>query len=100
MNKKKKALFIALLYVSANLLSLNQPAVAVTASVPSVSSPTEVAMELSASEVVDWVCKVLITVVAVSAWTYAVVRTGGILLVISKEIIKYVTVPSIVCEWL
>jgi hypothetical protein len=49
--------------------------------------------------IMKWVCKTLTTTVAVSAWIYTVVVTDGITMVVAREIIKYVTVPAIVCDW-
>jgi hypothetical protein len=46
-----------------------------------------------------WVCKTLSTTVAVSAWVYTVVVTDGVAMVVAREIIRYVTVPAIVCDW-
>jgi hypothetical protein len=100
MKLKNKALLIAAICLTANFTATTQSAQAITSVTPETVYSSNTGAELSASEVIDWVCKTLITVVAVSAWVYVVVRSAGILLVVSKEVIKYVTVPSIVCEWL
>jgi hypothetical protein len=49
--------------------------------------------------IMRWVCKTLSTTVAVSAWVYTVVVTDGVAMVVAREIIRYVTVPAIVCDW-
>jgi hypothetical protein len=46
-----------------------------------------------------WVCKTIITTVAVSGYVYYVVQSGGVMMVVAREVIRYVTVPAIVCEW-
>jgi hypothetical protein len=49
--------------------------------------------------IMKWVCKTLSTTVAISAWVYTVVVTEGVAMVIAREVIRYVTVPAIVCDW-
>jgi hypothetical protein len=39
------------------------------------------------------------TSVAVSAYVYTVAVTDGVMMVVAREVIRYMTVPSIVCEW-
>ena len=98
--KTKKAILIVAICLATNLATTSQSAQAITSVTPEATYSTNTGAELSASEVVDWVCKTLITVVAVSAWIIVVVRSAGTLLLVSKEVVKYVTVPSIICEWL
>jgi hypothetical protein len=46
-----------------------------------------------------WVCKTIMTTVAISVYIYSVVESGGVTMVVAREVIKYATVPAIVCEW-
>jgi hypothetical protein len=64
------------------------------------SSTPMVASSISINEILKWVCKVAVTTVGVSVWVYSVVSTDGLLLVVSREIIKYVTLPTLLCGWL
>lgn len=100
MNKTRKGILIASIFIVANLAGNSEAAQAITPASSEYVSAYEPGADPSTSGVVDKVCKVLVTVVAVSAWVTAVVRTGGILLTVSKEIVKYVTVPTIICQWL
>ena len=54
---------------------------------------------LPAGSIMKWVCKTIITTVAVSGYVYYVVQSGGVMMVVAREVIRYVTVPAIVCEW-
>jgi hypothetical protein len=106
--------FSIVISVLAAVIHLSQPAFALPAVEVPISSistypsqsisvtdqPVPDAKSLSVGEIVQWVCKVLITVVAVSAWVYSVVVTEGILLVVARETIKYVTLPTVACGWL
>jgi hypothetical protein len=49
--------------------------------------------------IMKWVCKTIMTTVAVSAYVYTVVESGGVMMVVAREVIKYATVPAIVCDW-
>ena len=100
MNKKKKGILVALIFIATSLVGSTESAVAITPVTSEFSSSSEAGTNISAGEIVEKVCKVLVTVVAVSARVTAVVRTGGVLLAVSKEIVKYVTVPTIICQWL
>lgn len=100
MNKKWKRIFVALIFITTGIAGSNEAAVAITPVTSEFSSTPEAGTNVSAGDVVEKVCKVLVTVVAVSGWVTVVVRTGGLLLAVSKEIVKYVTVPTIICQWL
>jgi hypothetical protein len=52
-----------------------------------------------AGSFMKWVCKTIMTTVAVSGYVYYVVQSGGVMMVVAREVIRYVTVPAIVCEW-
>lgn len=53
----------------------------------------------SLGSVMKWVCKTLITTVAISAWIYTVVVSDGVVMVVAREVVRYVTVPAVVCDW-
>ncbi len=58
---------------------------------------------ISAASIIDslkWVCKVALTLVGIGAWITTVYYSGGILLTVSNWVIRYVTVPSLLCNWL
>jgi hypothetical protein len=71
-----------------------------------VSAPEEVSPTstiVSASSIIDtlkWVCKSALTLVGVGAWVTSVYYSGGIILTVSNWVIRYVTVPSLLCNWL
>jgi hypothetical protein len=52
-----------------------------------------------AGSIMKWVCKTIMTTVAVSVYIYSVVESGGVMMVVAREVIRYATVPAIVCEW-
>jgi hypothetical protein len=69
--------------------------------VPEHVSPTSTMV--SASSIIDtlkWVCRSALTLVGVGAWVTSVYTSGGILVVVSNWVIRYVTVPSLLCNWL
>jgi hypothetical protein len=47
-----------------------------------------------------WVCKSALTLVGIGAWVTSVYYTGGMLLTVSNWVIRYVTVPTLLCNWL
>lgn len=49
--------------------------------------------------IMKWVCKTIMTTVAVSAYVTTVVVSDGVMMVIAREVIKYMAVPAIVCDW-
>jgi hypothetical protein len=49
--------------------------------------------------IMKWVCKTIMTTVAISVYIYSVVESGGVTMVVAREVIKYATVPATVCEW-
>ena len=49
--------------------------------------------------IMKWVCKTIMTTVAVSAYVTTVVVSDGVMMVVAREVIKYMSVPAIVCEW-
>lgn len=53
----------------------------------------------SFGNVMRWVCKVLLTTVAVSAWIYTIIVSDGLMMVVSREVVRYVTLPAVVCDW-
>ena len=69
------------------------PAAQTTAEVP------KIAASISMPNLMQWVCKTIMTSVAVSAYVYTVAVTDGVMMVVAREVIRYMTVPSIVCEW-
>lgn len=64
---------------------------------PSQTSPAITTQSLG--DVMKWVCKTLITSVAISAWVYTVVVSDGVVMVVAREVVRYVTVPAVVCDW-
>lgn len=54
---------------------------------------------ITASEVMHWVCRVITTMVGVSAYLYTVVITQGVMTLLAREVITYLAVPAIVCDW-
>ena len=70
-------------------------------SVPEYVSPSSTMV--SASSIIDtlkWICKSALTLVGVGAWVTSVYYSGGMLLTVSNWVIRYVTVPSLLCNWL
>ncbi len=58
---------------------------------------------ISTDSIIDslkWACKVTLTLVGIGAWITTVYYSGGILLTVSNWVIRYVTVPSLLCNWL
>jgi hypothetical protein len=53
----------------------------------------------AAGSIMKWVCKTIMTTVAISVYVYSVVQSGGVMMVVAREVIRYATVPAIVCEW-
>jgi hypothetical protein len=72
--------------------------------VPEISNQSSVTVaSISASSVIDtlkWVCKATLTLVGIGAWVTTVYYSGGMLLTVSNWVIRYVTVPSLLCNWL
>ena len=75
------------------------PAEASTAShLRSFSSNT--AKPESVRDVLNWVCKTVITIVGIAVWLPTVVSTGGTTTVVLAMVIRYGSVPVIACAWL
>ena len=75
------------------------PAEATTASnLRSFSSNT--AKPESVRDVLNWVCKTVITIVGIAVWLPTVVSTGGTTTVVLAMVIRYGSVPVIACAWL
>lgn len=58
---------------------------------------------VSASSILDtlkWVCKSALTLVGIGAWVTSVYYSGGMLVTVSNWVIRYITVPSLLCNWL
>jgi cytoskeletal protein RodZ len=75
------------------------PAPSATPTISQSITPPSTSTTKPSGLIMRWVCKTLSTTVAVSAWVYTVVVTDGVAMVVAREIIRYVTVPAIVCDW-
>jgi hypothetical protein len=51
-------------------------------------------------DILKWVCKTALTVVGISIYLTTVVFSDGYLLTISSWVIRYVTVPALICNWI
>ncbi len=69
--------------------------------IPSIA-PKPVAPIAAASviDVLSWVCKTTLTLVGIGAWVTNVYVSGGILFTVSTWVVRYVTIPSLLCSWL
>jgi hypothetical protein len=54
----------------------------------------------SVRDVLNWVCKTVITIVGIAVWLPTVVSTGGTTTVVLAMVIRYGSVPVIACAWL
>ena len=50
--------------------------------------------------ILKWICKVGVTLVSTAAWVMVVVESEGTLLLVARQIVKYVSVPTFICSWL
>jgi hypothetical protein len=55
---------------------------------------------LDVGRVISWACSTVLTVVGVGAWVLAVIYSDGQIMVVSRWVIKYVALPSLICNWL
>jgi hypothetical protein len=99
---------------NANIDELSAPAVVAPAVVaPAVVAPAEAstasnlrsfssntAKPESVRDVLNWVCKTVITIVGIAVWLPTVVSTGGTTTVVLAMVIRYGSVPVIACAWL
>jgi hypothetical protein len=96
----------------ANADDTTQPTSISTQSVTAAPTPTQtitpaltptfsqnIATVHAAGSIMKWVCKTIMTTVAISVYVYSVVQSGGVMMVVAREVIRYATVPAIVCEW-
>ena len=99
-NKKVVVTFslIALLFFGTESASA-APTTAITPAAPTTAEVPKIAASISMPNLMQWVCKTIMTSVAVSAYVYTVAVTDGVMMVVAREVIRYMTVPSIVCEW-
>jgi len=48
----------------------------------------------------SWICKTIVTLVGIGAYVIVFVESNGKLVAVSKWVVKYVSVPSLVCSWI